>query len=164
MTFDEFVHARLPALLRYAAVLAGDRELAQDVVQDALVIAHGRWSRIDAMQRPELYVKRIITSQYLSWRRRVTRRAELWQPRAPRPGDLHVPDHAEHTTARAAVLARLADLPYRQRAVLVLRYYEGLSDAEAAEVLDCAPGTVRSAHARALATLRLDTADLEAMQ
>jgi DNA-directed RNA polymerase specialized sigma24 family protein len=48
MTFDEFVHARLPALLRFAAVLAGDRELAQDVVQDALVIAHGRWSRIDA--------------------------------------------------------------------------------------------------------------------
>jgi RNA polymerase sigma-70 factor (sigma-E family) len=165
MTFDEFVRARLSALLRFAAVLAGDRELAQDVVQDALVVAHGRWARIAVMERPELYVKRIITSQYLSWRRRVARRAELWQRRgAPVRGEPRVPDHAEHTTARAAVLARLAALPHRQRAVLVLRYYEDLSDAEAAEVLGCAPGTVRSAHARALAALRLDTADLEAMQ
>ncbi|MER7282506.1 SigE family RNA polymerase sigma factor [Dactylosporangium sp. NPDC000244] len=162
MTFDEFVHARLPALLRFAAVLAGDRELAQDVVQDALVIAHGRWSRIDGMARPELYVKKIVTSQYLSWRRRVVRRAELWQRRGP--DVLTVPDHAEHAATRAAVLARLAALPHRQRAVLVLRYYEGLGETETAEVLGCAPGTVRSAHARALAALRLDTADLEAMR
>src|SRR3954447_5215771 len=110
MTFDEFVHARLPALLRFAAVLAGDRDLAQDVVQDALVVAHARWSRIGGMERPELYVKRIITSQYLSWRRRVTRRAELWQRRAAggRGAHLFEPDPAEHLTTRAAVLARLA--------------------------------------------------------
>jgi RNA polymerase sigma-70 factor (sigma-E family) len=162
MTFDEFVHARLPALLRFAAVLAGDREVAQDVVQDALVVAHGRWSRIGGMERPELYVKKIVTTQYLSWRRRVARRAELWQRRGP--DELTVSDHAEHATTRAAVLARLAALPHRQRAVLVLRYYEGLGEAETAEVLGCAPGTVRSAHARALAALRLDPADLEAMR
>ncbi|WP_433041923.1 SigE family RNA polymerase sigma factor [Dactylosporangium sp. CS-033363] len=162
MTFDEFVQARLPALLRFAAVLAGDRELAQDVVQDALVVAHGRWARIGGMERPELYVKKIVTSQYLSWRRRVVRRAELWQRQ--RVEEPTVPDHAEGMAMRAAVLARLARLPQRQRAVLVLRYYEGLGEAETAEMLGCAPGTVRSAHARAIAALRLESAELEALR
>ena len=70
MTFDEFVAARLPALLRYAAVLTGDRDLAQDVVQDVLLRAHRRWSSIHRLEVPEQYVRRMILNEFLSWRRR----------------------------------------------------------------------------------------------
>lgn len=150
MSFEEFVAARLPALLRYAVVLTGDRHLAEDLVQDVLINAHRRWKRIAATDRPDQYVYRMVTNAYLSWRRRwSTRRILLVEP-PERPAD--EPDRPE----QSELWLRLARLPRQQRAALVLRYYEGLSVAETADVLGCAPGTVRSNTSRALATLRVE--------
>jgi RNA polymerase sigma-70 factor (sigma-E family) len=149
MTFDEFVAVRLTALVRYAAVLVGDRDLAQDVVQEALVRAHSRWSRID---EPEAYIRRMIVREYLSWRRRLLRRRAI-AARLPDAGV--VADHAGASVERADLLGRLAALPPRQRAVVVLRYYEGLATAEIADLLGCSDGAVRTFHSRAMSNLRL---------
>jgi RNA polymerase sigma-70 factor (sigma-E family) len=157
MEFEEFMAVRLPALLRYAAVLTGDRDLAQDVVQDAMVRAHARWWRIGRMDRPELYVRRMVTTQFLSWRRRgAVARTTLVDDTGRL--DRALPDIAVAAVDRDDVSRLLATLPRRQRAVLVLRYYEGLTDAEIADVLGCVQGTVRGYAARALATLRASTA------
>jgi DNA-directed RNA polymerase specialized sigma24 family protein len=90
MTFEEFVANRLGALMRYAVVLAGDRGLAEDLVQDVLVRAYERWPRIVAADQPEAYVLRMVTNQYLSWRRRWSRmvpradgRNSMIEPAAP---------------------------------------------------------------------------------
>jgi RNA polymerase sigma-70 factor (sigma-E family) len=152
VSFEEFVAARLPALLRYAVVLTGDRDLAEDLVQDVLVTAHRRWKRIAATDRPDQYVYRMVTNAYLSWRRRwSTRHIVLLEP-PDRPaagaGPEDRPQHSE-------LWLRLARLPRQQRAAIVLRYYEGLSVAETADVLGCAPATVRSNTSRALAALRV---------
>lgn len=153
MTFEEFAAGRLPALLRFAAVLTGDRAGAEDVVQEVLIRAHRHWDKIGGLDRPELYVRKMIVNEFISSRRR------LWRVvPAGRGVDLDVrvaPDHAGAHAERQALLAELARLPGRQRAVLVLRYYEGLDDAEIADVLGCAPGTVRGYASRALATLRV---------
>jgi RNA polymerase sigma-70 factor (sigma-E family) len=162
LTFDEYVAARLTALLRYAAVLTGERELAQDIVQDALIGAHRRWSRIGAMERTELYVKRMVTREYLSWQRRSARRSALLDAKGDRPG--LAADHADAIAERDDVRSRLARLPRRQRAVVVLRYYEELTEVEIAEVLSCSPGAVRSYHSRAMATLRLSHTPVELLK
>ena len=154
MDFEQFVAAQLPALLRYATMLAGERDLAQDVVQDALIRANARWRRIAAMDRPEQYVRRMITTEYLSWRRRHARRAAVltrWAV-ALTPGA--VVDHADNTAARSALNQQLATLPPRQRAVLILDYYEGHTDPEIAAILGCSPASVRVYRSRALAALR----------
>ena len=151
MTFEEFVAARLPTLVRFATALTGDPHLAQDIVQDVMVKAHARWRRIDAMDRPELYVRRAITNEFLSWRRRWSVRH--MQSRADVP-ERPVPDHATASADSAEVWQQLSVLPRQQRVVLVLSYYEGLSDTEIADMLECAVGTVRGYRSRALATLR----------
>jgi RNA polymerase sigma-70 factor (sigma-E family) len=153
MTFEEFVANRLGALMRYAVVLAGDRCLAEDVVQDALVRAYERWPRIVATDQPEAYVLRMVTNQYLSWRRRWSRMV----PRADvHPPDGDEPDDASRHAERDALRIRLDALPRRQRAVLVLRYYCGMSDTEIADALGCSHGTVRGYASRALSALRID--------
>ncbi|HSZ47318.1 MAG TPA: SigE family RNA polymerase sigma factor [Streptosporangiaceae bacterium] len=154
MTFEEFAAARLGAVLRFAAVLTGDRALAEDVVQEVLIRAYGRWEVIARLDRPEAYVRKMIVNEYLSWRRRSWR---LVPSGAGTDVDARLaPDPAVDHAERDALLAELARLPRRQRAVLVLRYYEALSDAEIADVLGCAPGTVRGYASRALAALRID--------
>src|SRR6266498_156962 len=70
MTFEEYAAWRLPALVRYAAVLTGDRDLAQDIVQEVLARAHARWRKISGLEVPDLYVRRMITNEFVSWRRR----------------------------------------------------------------------------------------------
>ncbi|GIH17210.1 SigE family RNA polymerase sigma factor [Rugosimonospora africana] len=152
--FDEFVVARLPALLRCATAIVGDPELAKDIVQDVLVRAHRRWRRIEDMEQPERYLQRMILSDYLSWRRKVTRRARLAARFPARPPVTE--DHAHAYAERSGLWPRLLALPARQRAVLVLGYYEDLPDIEIAEVLGCSPGSVRVYRARALAALRLE--------
>ena len=152
MTFEEFAAARLPALLRFAVVLTGERGLAEDVVQEVLLRAHQRWRKIGALDAPEHYVRRMIINEYLSWRRRWSRIV----PQANPPEPDVVRDHADTHTEREALRAELDKLPRRQRAVLVLRYYAGLSDSEIAEVLGCTAGTVRGYASRALAALRID--------
>lgn len=150
--FDEFARAELPRLLRYAVLLTGDRELAADVVQDTLVTAHDRWEQVTAATHPDRYVMRMVTNRYLSWRRRWSVRNVI--PVGDLPERAAGDDHATAHAARDEMWTRLAGLPRRQRAVLVLRYYESLTDAEIAEVLGCSPVTVRGYAHRALTTLR----------
>lgn len=149
--YENFVRAHLPRLLRYATMLTGEREQAADLVQDVLVKAYRRWQRIDDTDHPDRYVLRMVTNGYLSWRH--SRAARLIAagdlPDEARPDDF-ASDHA----AREDMWQRLARLPRRQRAVVVLRYYEGLADAEIADLLGCAQPTVRAHAHRALTTLR----------
>jgi RNA polymerase sigma-70 factor (sigma-E family) len=154
MRFEEFAAAGLPAVLRFAGVLTGDRALAEDVVQEVLLRAYARWHQIGPLDRPDLYVRRMVVNEYLSWRRRSWRLvpsgsgADIDRRSTPD----HAPGHAE----RDALLTELEKLPRRQRAVLVLRYYEGLPDADIAAVLGCTAGTVRGYASRALASLRVE--------
>ncbi|WP_206797328.1 SigE family RNA polymerase sigma factor [Amycolatopsis sp. MtRt-6] len=151
MTFEEFVAERLDGLLRYATVLTNDPHLAQDVVQDVLLRAQQRWNGIAA---PPTYVRRMVTNEYLSWRRRAVRRMV---PSSHDVLDAIGPPEADPAAAydeRDAMLGLLATLPRKQRAAIVLRYYENYTDAEIAAVLRCGVSTVRSQISRALATLR----------
>jgi len=155
MQFEEFAADRLPAVLRFAGVLTGDRALAEDVVQEVLLRASKRWEQLATLDHPEAYVRKMIVNEYLDWRRNW----RLLFAGAAHEIDTRVtPDHAGQHAERDALLAELDKLPKRQRAVLVLRYYEGLSDAEIAEVLGCAPGTVRGYAFRALGKLRVELA------
>jgi RNA polymerase sigma-70 factor (sigma-E family) len=154
MTFDEFTAERLPAVLRFAGVLTGDRAIAEDVVQEVLIRAYGRWRRIGQLDRPELYVRKMVLNQFLSWRRRSWRLVPSGS--GADVDHRRTPDHALHYAERDALLCEVGKLPGRQRAVLALRYYEGLSDPEIAQVLGCTPGTVRGYASRALAALRVE--------
>jgi RNA polymerase sigma-70 factor (sigma-E family) len=152
VTYDEFVDARLQALLRYAVMLTGDPHTAQDLVQETMIRVQLKWRKVAASTAPERYVRRMLTNAYIdlhrgSWLRRVVLRAEPVEPPA-------VADHADAAAERDQMWMWLGRLPRKQRAALVLRYYEGLSDNEIADVLDCAVGTVRAHISRALATLR----------
>jgi RNA polymerase sigma-70 factor (sigma-E family) len=152
--FEEFAAARLQALLRYATVLTGDPDLAQDLVQDVLIRVHRRWRHIESYDRPEQYVRRAIVNAYVSWRR-------TWSVRnlVPfgSPPDRAAPEHPG--PGESELWQRMSRLPRRQRAAVVLRFYEGLSDAEIADVLGCSAGTVRSHVSKALAHLRVDLAN-----
>ena len=151
---DDVVRAHLPGLVRYATALTGDGHTAADLVQEVLLRAHVRWHRIALMERPDLYLRRMVTNEHLSWRRR-------WHVRSIRPAAddvlaAHAPPHDDRTDTvhDDAMWRHLAALPPRQRTVLVLRYYEDLSDPEIATVLGTTSATVRSHAARALSTLR----------
>lgn len=153
MTFEEFAVARLPALLAFATVLSGQRATAEDIAQEVLIRAHAKWDRIGSMDRPDLYVRKMIMNEFLSWRRRSWRLVPSADPAEDRPDATdYATGHAEYQ----AMLARISRLPKRQRAVLVLRYYEDRSDAEIADLLGCTPGSVRAYAARALAKLRIE--------
>ena len=150
--FDAFVRARLPALLRFAHAVCGDPHTAADLVQDALERTGMRWDRIDRTGDPEGYVKRAIVNGRISrWRK--LRRESLVDvvpehlPYLDRPY-LHGQGHDD------TMWQLLATLPRRQRAVLVLRYYEDMSEEQIAATLGCAPGTVKSQASKALAKLR----------
>ncbi len=160
MTFDEFAATRLDAVLRFAVVLTNDKGLAEDVVQEVLIRAHQRWAHIGAMEHPEAYVRRMVVNEFLSWRRKWARyvpHADV-EPDARQPG---TGDIAEAQAQRATLLAEVAKLPRRQRAVLVLRYYEGMSDAQIADALGCAETTVRGYAFRGLAALRVELTSAE---
>lgn len=154
MTFDEFAAAELPALARYARVLTGDRQRAHDVLADALITTQLRWKRIGAMDRPAAYVRRVVTTTYLGDRRRWASR-HIALTVTGQPPDAPGPDPATAVDNRDQLQGLLAALPRQQRAAIVLRYYLGLADAEIADELGCAPGTVRSYISRGLATMRI---------
>jgi RNA polymerase sigma-70 factor (sigma-E family) len=151
--FEAFVAARRPALLRTAYLLTGSHADAEDLVQAALVKAVPHWRRI--ADRPEPYLRQVLARESVSrWRRRrwrETARATL--PERAADG----PDLAQRETLRRA----LAALAPRQRAVVVLRYYEDLTERETAAVLGIAVGTVKSQAREALARLRELVPDLE---
>jgi RNA polymerase sigma-70 factor (sigma-E family) len=151
--FAQFVEARERALQRTAWLLTGDWALAEDLVQTALVRSWPRWERIRRRDNPEIYVRRAMINTWASWSRRRWRgeQATAVMPDQPVPGDL-----AADVTARLAVRNALGSLSERQRAVLVLRIFDDLSEADVAQVLNCATGTVKSTMSRALAKLRDD--------
>jgi RNA polymerase sigma-70 factor (sigma-E family) len=152
ISFDDFVIARAPALLRTAYLLVRDQGAAEDLVQTALTKAWFVWDRLSG--DPEPYVRRILVTTQLSWRRR------RWTGELPTADP---PDHAVDAAQDRSVEMQdlwdaLGHLPPRQRAVLVLRYFEDLTEKETARMLDCSVGTVKSQAAKALAKLRLDAA------
>jgi RNA polymerase sigma-70 factor (sigma-E family) len=150
--FEEFMTSRWPALVRLAFGLTGDRWLAEDLAQTALASAYASWWRVRRADDPDAYVRRILINASKSRFRR--HRVNELPPGRPE----EVPDAAADPAAtigeRSALLAALSALPPRQRAVVVLRYWEDLSDAQAAALLGCSASTVRSQAARALAKLR----------
>jgi RNA polymerase sigma-70 factor (sigma-E family) len=154
VTFEEFVAARLGSLVRYATVVTWDPHLAEDIIQNVLVRAQARWSRIGRLDAPELYVKRMVVNEFLSWRRR--RAAQS----IPLPGeslDVLMPVAPDPTTGRDerdAMLRLIATLPPRQRAVIALRFYEDLAVEQIADLLGCRAVTVRTHLSRALAALQ----------
>jgi RNA polymerase sigma-70 factor (sigma-E family) len=150
---EEFAALRLQEVLAFAAVLTGQRATAEDIAQEVLIRAYARWDTIGGLDRPEFYVRKMVLNEFLSWRRRSRRVIPAADPAITEPSGT---DLADQYSDRAALLAEVARLPRRQRAVLVLRYYEDRSDAQIAELLGCRPGTVRGYAARALATLRVE--------
>jgi RNA polymerase sigma-70 factor (sigma-E family) len=154
VTFEEFVDYRLGALLRYATVVTCDSHLAEDITQEVLVRAQGRWHRIVQLDAPERYVKRMILNEFLSWRRRrAARVVPLPKERLDSVAQA-APDHAVARDERDAMLRLIAALPPKQRAAIALRFYEDLSDDEIADLLGCRSVTVRSHISRALVALR----------
>jgi RNA polymerase sigma-70 factor (sigma-E family) len=161
MEFEEFAAARSPALLRYAMLLSGDREEARDIVQEVLARAMLRWRKITSGGEPYAYVRRMVTNEFLSLLRR--RRRLSFVPLEQRDLDgPHAHVAPSHHGADDELWQLLGMLPHQQRAVIVLRYYEGLSDQEIAEVLGCRPGTVRGYASRALAALRIELTETSA--
>jgi RNA polymerase sigma-70 factor (sigma-E family) len=150
--FGQFMAGRWAGLVRLAYGLTGDRWLAEDIAQSALASAYAAWWRVSRADDPDAYVRRILinTSNRRFRGRRVSESphqpAELPDGQAPDPADL-VGD-------RAPLLAALRELPPRQRAIVVLRYWEDLSDVQVAAILGCSAGTVRSQASRAIAKLR----------
>jgi RNA polymerase sigma-70 factor (sigma-E family) len=159
--FAQFVEVRQRALQRTAWLLTGDWALAEDLVQTALVRSWPRWERIRRRDDPEIYVRRVMVNTWTGWRRRRWRGEHPLGavPDGPAAGDL-----AAEVTARVAVRGALGELSDRQRAVLVLRVFDDLSEAQVARVLDCAIGTVKSTMARAVARLREDPRLAELME
>jgi RNA polymerase sigma-70 factor (sigma-E family) len=151
MDFEDYVAARGRALERYAFVLSGDAATAQDLVQTALLKAYRRWRRVTAAEHPDAYVRRIVTTSYLDWRRRGGRGDE---PVAEVPDAASGPDLADAVVRRDELRRALGTLTPQQRAVLVLRHYEGYDDAAIAAVLNCGEGTVRTHASRGAERLR----------
>jgi RNA polymerase sigma-70 factor (sigma-E family) len=153
VTYEEFVDSRLAALARYAVILTGDRETAQDLVQETMVRVQLQWRKVSRADLPERYVKRMMANLYVDWQRgpwwRRVRLRGVPDETVPVPGDI-----ADGTADRDLLWGVLAGLPRQQRAALVLRYYEDLPDAEIAEALGCSVGTARGYISRALSTLR----------
>ena len=151
--FAQFVEARQRALQRTAWLLTGDWAVAEDLVQTALVRSWPRWERIRRRDDPEVYVRRAMVNTWASWRRR-----RWWgeRPTETVPDTQAAGDVATEVTVRITVQGALRSLTARQRAVLVLRVYDDLTEAQVAHVVGCTVGTVKSTMARAVARLRED--------
>jgi len=154
--FRQFARDQTRALRRSAYLLCGDWHLAEDLVQATLIKLHGAWPRIERRHQPNSYARKVLLRCWLDERRRPWRRSERRDGAVPE-GALLAPD-AAHSLHRAESRAELFDalsrVPSRQRAVLVLRFFESLSVRETADALGCSEGTVKSQTARGLATMK----------
>jgi RNA polymerase sigma-70 factor (sigma-E family) len=151
--FDAFVAARSGDLFGTAVLLTGDRHLAEDLLQTSLTKAWLAWARITG--DPEAYVRRVLVNSYISmWRRRWNGEAPTETLPEPRPLTQTADSGAE---VRHDLRVAVRRLPKRQRAVVVLRYVEDLSEREVADLLGCSVGTVKSQASRALAKLAADS-------
>lgn len=147
--FDDFVSVRSTRLLRTAYLLTRDHGRAEDLLQTALAKAWLSWSKIQG--DPTAYVRTILVNTYATWWRR------RWNDERP-TSEIPDPGYDEDRSASYDLWAALGRLPRGQRAVIVLRYFEDLSEAETASVLGCSAGTVKSQSAKALLKLRSDSA------
>lgn len=152
--YEEFVRACTPSLSRTAYLLTGDVHLAEDLLQHALIQVARRWERIHG--HPEPYARRILATQNISWWRSRRRRPEValegWHDR---------PQPASDPTLGVDLVAALARLTPRQRAVLVLRYADDLTETQVADVLGIRPGTVKSIARQAAARMRAIAPELD---
>jgi RNA polymerase sigma-70 factor (sigma-E family) len=165
VTFDEYVRTRGPALVRLGWLIAGDRHLGEDLVQEVLTRAYPRWNRILAGGRPEVYLRRMLVNSHVSWRRKrssteITDGGDHGDGPAPVDG----PDLQTQAAERDAMWRLIRQLPPKQRITVVLRFYEDLDDTSIAEILGCSPVTVRTHTMRALATLRVLHPDMESLR
>jgi RNA polymerase sigma-70 factor (sigma-E family) len=148
--FDAFVRGQVVGLTGFGRLLAGDDARAEDLVAEALARTYLRWRRSGPPDDPLAYVRRaMVNHQSTLWRRLLSR--ESFVP-VPEAASVAAIDH----DLRLAVWTVLRSLPPRQRAVVILRYYEGLTETEVARELDCSVGTVKSQCSKALAKLRVD--------
>ncbi|GAA3964780.1 SigE family RNA polymerase sigma factor [Actinomadura viridis] len=150
-SFAEFVTARGTALLRTAALLCGAHQDAEDILQTALEKAYRHWKRLDPDSDPEPYVRRILVNLVISRSRRWKVLREIHMAKPP---ELPTTSATHAVELRGTLMEELNRLGPRQRAVLVLRFWEDLSEAETARVLGCSVGTVKSQASRGLARLR----------
>ncbi|MDN5856793.1 MAG: SigE family RNA polymerase sigma factor [Actinomycetia bacterium] len=148
--FDSFVLGAWSRLFRTAYALTGNRADAEDMLQNAFAKAYSNWRKVRRAESPEAYVHRIVANETMTaWRRR-------WrhvEHSTDTPPDVTAPSHADSVGDRSTMWAAIQALPPRQRAVVVLRYYEDLSEKEIADVLGISPGTVKSQASRALKAL-----------
>ncbi|GAA0948819.1 SigE family RNA polymerase sigma factor [Actinocorallia libanotica] len=154
--YATYVRERSPRLLHTAYLLCRDRALAEDLLQTALAKAWTAWRRIE--KDPDPYVYRIMVNTHSSWTRR------RWRGEIPVAAPLPLaqsPDTTDGCDDRAFLWAALGRLPRGQRAVLVLRFFEDLTETQVAGILGCTPGTVKSQASKALAKLRIDPEILE---
>jgi RNA polymerase sigma-70 factor (sigma-E family) len=146
--FTELVHGSWASLYRTAYLLLGDRAEAEDLVQTALAKTYAAWPRVRDLDAAPGYARTVLHNTAASWFRKKSWRNE--RPSAVLPEPSYLPDHSERPT----VIGALDQLPPRQRAVIVLRFYEDLTVAQAATALGCSEGTVKSQTHDALARLR----------
>lgn len=148
--FAEYLTARRPRLLRTAYLICGDQHTAEDLVQNAMAKLYLAWDRVRDLEHRDAYVRRMVINEHTSWWRRRFRKAEVSVDLPPEQGCY---DRYDDGT-RGRLWEFVQSLPPKQRAVVVLRYYEEYSEAETAEVLGISVGTVKSQCSRALAALR----------
>jgi RNA polymerase sigma-70 factor (sigma-E family) len=157
--FEQFVAESSDPLLRTAYLIVWDLSEAEDLVQECLLTVARRWPRVRRMQHPRAYARRVLVNLALDGRRRRARRRQeleappsAWARRSDEDGAI------AGVEARRDLVDALATLPPRQRAVLVLRYFEDLTEAQVASVLGCSVGTVKSTASRGLARLQASMA------
>ncbi|GAB3433159.1 RNA polymerase sigma factor [Actinophytocola sediminis] len=166
--FREFAREQSAALRRTGYLLSGDWHLAADLTQQTLIKLYRAWTRLECVAQPVSYARKVLLRCWLDERRRVWRGAELRDGEVPDTADDSPgPDERqERAVLRAQLFRSLDTLPPRQRAVLVLRFFESLSVTETAAVLGCSEGTVKSQASRGLVALRtgIDSRSATAMR
>ena len=150
VAYTEFVHSQWAALYRTAFLLTGDHQRAEDVVQTALMKLYLAWPRVVSMSHPAAYARTMVVNQLTSWWRL---RSNSERP-TPNRTDQALPAFDEGLVEARALWTQVLALPPRQRAVIVLRYYEDRSEAEIAEILGISAGSVKTHAHHAMATLR----------
>lgn len=148
--FEEFVRGRSPALLRSAYLLTGDQQLAEDLVQTALAKTHRAWGRLDRTGNAEAYTRKVMYHLQVSW----WQRRRFIETSLEAAGDRGLADGSDTSASKIDLRRALLQLAPRQRAVIVLRFFEDRTEADTARLLDVSLGTVKSQTAKALARLR----------
>ncbi|MFF2512409.1 SigE family RNA polymerase sigma factor [Streptomyces sp. NPDC058086] len=153
--FQRFVIGRWPRLMRTAFLLTGEQHTAEDLVQTTLEQVYVAWRRVGAADDPEAYVRRVMINAHARKHRR--RLKEFLAPKDDSGLTHELPDHGDRIAQaddRSALLTALGQLPPRQREAVVLRYWEDLSESQAAEAMGCSVGAVKSNAAKGIAKLR----------